>query len=495
MKTQKDLIQWLDQQQSRFTKMADDIWATPEIAWQEYTSAKIQADFLAEEGFTIYSLADMPTAFIAEWGEGDPVIGFIGEYDALPGLSQKCQPTPDPLENGGAGHGCGHNLLGTGALASAVAIKHWLKSTGNPGVVRYYGCPAEEQGSGKAYMARAGAFDDLAVAFNFHPSSVNVAMKPPSVGVYDAKFRFYGRTSHAGGSPHLGRSALDAVELMNVGVNYLREHVKPDVRMHYVIRKGGEAPNIVPDLAEVWYFLRAPQADQLEDVVRRVKLVADGAAMMTETQVKPTISGGCANVLSNYYLADLQYAAMQEVGPIDFNAEEIAFAQAINDNFPAEMFEGAVSYLTTQYKMPEDIVRQPLISQNSPPSDEGLIEGGSTDVGDMSWCVPMSMLITSCVPTASPGHSWGDVAAGGMSIGHKGMMHAAKIMAVAAMDCFTDPVHIQKAREEFEKVTDKQPYKTLLHKDAVKPPVEFNPPENHLVERYPQYPDYTPGKH
>jgi aminobenzoyl-glutamate utilization protein B len=495
MQSKQDVIQWLEDSKDQFIAMSDDIWAKPELSWEEYFASALQADFLHDKGFKVYSIADMPTAFIAEWGTGAPIIGFAGEYDALPGLSQKVQTTQEPIEEGAAGHGCGHNMLGTAAVASVVALKEWLQATGRPGTVRYYGCPAEEGGSAKAYMARAGVFDDCAVAFNFHPASLNMATKGSCVAIVDAKFEFHGRTSHAGGSPHLGRSALDAVELMNVGVNYLREHVKPDVRMHYVIRKGGEAPNIVPDLAEVWYFLRAPQADQLEDVVRRVKLVADGAAMMTETQVKPTISGGCANVLSNYYLADLQYAAMQEVGPIDFNAEEIAFAQAINDNFPAEMFEGAVSYLTTQYKMPEDIVRQPLISQNSPPSDEGLIEGGSTDVGDMSWCVPMSMLITSCVPTASPGHSWGDVAAGGMSIGHKGMMHAAKIMAVAAMDCFTDPVHIQKAREEFEKVTDKQPYKTLLHKDAVKPPVEFNPPENHLVERYPQYPDYTPGKH
>jgi aminobenzoyl-glutamate utilization protein B len=486
MKTQKDLIQWLDQQQSRFTKMADDIWATPEIAWQEYTSAKIQADFLAEEGFTIYSLADMPTAFIAEWGEGDPVIGFIGEYDALPGLSQKCQPTPDPLENGGAGHGCGHNLLGTGALASAVAIKHWLKSTGNPGVVRYYGCPAEEQGSGKAYMARAGAFDDLAVAFNFHPSSVNVAMKPPSVGVYDAKFRFYGRTSHAGGSPHLGRSALDAVELMNVGVNYLREHVLTTNRMHYVITAGGEAPNIVPDFAEVWYFLRALEPGDLEDLITRVRKIADGATMMTETRVEEEFGSSCAAVLNNHYLADLQYAVMQEVGEMSFTDEEIAFAQTINDGNPDAVIKSTIN----KFHIPAEMAGQPLISANFPPFDPNQVWTGSSDVGDLSRCTPVSMLRTTCFPTGTPGHSWGNVATSGMSIGHKGMMHAAKIMAVAAMRCYIDPEHIQKARDEFQQSTQGEPYSTMMPDELVHPPIGHEPPAGNLAEQYPPFPSY-----
>jgi aminobenzoyl-glutamate utilization protein B len=316
-----------------------------------------------------------------------------------------------------------------------------------------------------------------------------MAAKGGCVAVLDAHFRFHGRTAHAGGSPHLGRSALDAVELMNVGVNYLREHVLPDVRMHYVITKGGEAPNIVPDLAEVWYFLRAHQPDELEEVVRRVRKVAEGAALMTETTVEEIFGSSCANVLSNHYLADLQYAAMQLVGDIAFTPEEIAFAQQVNAAYPAEMFTDSVKYLCEKLKVPEEIARQPLIAQNLPATDENEVSGGSTDVGDMSWCVPLSELGTTCFTSATPGHSWGNVATGGMSIGHKGMLHAAKIMAVAAIDCYTDPVHIQKARAEFDAAIKKHPYRSLIPADA-KPYIAPDTPADALPTRFPQFPLY-----
>jgi aminobenzoyl-glutamate utilization protein B len=489
MRIKQDIIQWLEENRDRFIAIAEKIWATPEIAWEEYQSSQLQADFFADEGFTVWSIEDIPTAFVAEWGEGKPIIGFIGEYDALPGLSQKCQPTQEPLEPGAPGHGCGHNLLGTGAVGSATVIKNWLEATGTPGTVRYYGCPAEERGSAKTYMARAGAFDDLDVAFNYHPGSVNMAGKNSSVGVYDVRFRFYGRTAHAGGSPHLGRSALDAVELLNIGVNYLREHVLPSVRMHYVITKGGEAPNIVPDFAEVWYFLRAHLPDEHAELIERVRKIAQGAALMTETRFEEAFGGACSSMLNNHYLADLQYEAMKEIGPMVFTEEEVAFAQKINDEYPAEMFEDSIKSLVNNFHLPEDKIRHPIPPENFPPSGEGYVMGGSTDVGDVSWCTPVSMVTTTCFPMAAPGHSWGNVATGGMSIGHKGMLHAAKVMAVAAMDCYNNPEHIQKAREEFQQATKGRPYKAMIPEEITRPPfVDTTRPG--LAARYPQFPNY-----
>ena len=376
-------------------------------------------------------------------------------------------------------------------MASAVAIKKWLGATGKKGTVRYYGCPAEEQGSGKAYMSLAGTFSDLDVAFNFHPASVNIAMKARSVGVFDARFRFYGRTAHAGGSPHLGRSALDAVELMNIGVNYLREHVLPTVRMHYVITKGGEAPNIVPDFAEVWYFLRALEPSELGSLIDRVRKIADGAALMTETRVEEVFGSSCSVVLNNHYLADLQYEVLKEIGPIQFTEEEYAYAQKVNDGFPPEVLQNTIK----KFELTGQLAGQSLIAECLPPYDPNKVWTGSSDVGDVSWCTPVAMLRTACFSTGTPGHSWGNVATGGMSIGHKGMMHAAKVMAVAAMRCYTDPTHIQKAREEFQQATKGRPYQTLLPDEISKPRIAHASPPGSLPERYPQCPFYKSVNH
>ncbi len=470
------VINWLDQNQSQFTEMSDQIWSTPELALKEFKSSHLQAESLENEGFSIaWDVGGLNTAFVAEWGQGKPVLGFIGEYDALPGLSQKAQPTKEPVEDGAPGHGCGHNLLGTGAVASAVAVQKWLESNGLPGTVRYYGCPAEEKSSGKVYMARAGAFDDLDAALNFHPSSFNLPSKGTNVGVNAIYYNFFGRTAHAGGSPHEGRSALDAVELMNVGINYLREHVKDDVRIHYIITDGGKAPNIVPEEAEVYYFIRAAKPDYLVEVVERVRKVAEGAAMMTETTVQINFEDGCSAVLNNHYLADLQYQAMELAGPITYSQDEIDFAQAINDAFEstnAEYIDRAIEYfkpspeITTIFEGYRD---QPLVGSNFPALDEGIIATGSTDVGDLSQVVPVSMLRTACFPTGCPGHSWGNTASSGVSIGHKGMMHAAKIMAVTAVELYANPKHLVKIREEFEKETRGKPYIPPIPKDQMPP--------------------------
>ncbi len=461
MKQKKDILEWIEQNRSDFISLSDQIWEKPEIALKEFFASKLQADFLAERGFKItWDIGGLNTAFIAEWGSGKPIIGFLGEYDALLKLSQSRNPYPDPLVEGGLGQGCGHNLLGVGGLAAAVAVKEWLVSNNASGTVRYYGCPAEESGDGKAFMARDGAFDDLDVAFNFHPADINTPTKGSTVGVKDVIYRFHGQSAHAGAEPHLGRSALDAVELMNVGVNYLREHVTEKVRIHYTITHGGDLPNVVPAEAEVWYFIRAHKNDELDEVASRVRKVAEGAALMTGTRVEVIYQGGSSSLLSNHYLADLQYQAMQFIGPIEYTQEEIDYANKMMAGFPEIDKEANLRrmLLPKHPEVFEKLKNVILAGENFPGLDADEVATGSTDVGDASQITPLSLLNTTCAPLGVPGHTWGIVAASGVSIGHKGMLHAAKAMALAAIDCYSDPTHIQKARAEFEKAISAQPY-------------------------------------
>jgi aminobenzoyl-glutamate utilization protein B len=472
MLNRHDILDWLTAESAAFTGMADDIWSHPETGFRERRASRIQAAFLSELGFRVrWNLGGMETAFVAEWGTGRPVLGLLGEYDALAGLSQKRQPTPMPEVRGGPGHGCGHNLLGTGCVAAAAALRRWLEAAGRPGTVRYYGCPAEERVTGKVFMARDGAFSDLDAALNWHPGDLNMPGKDRAVGVRDLTFRFRGRTAHAGGSPHLGRSALDAVELMNVGVNYLREHVTEKVRIHYVVTRGGELPNVVPETAESWYYVRALDTYELEQVAARVKKIAEGAALMTETSFEVTLNGACSSVLNNHYLADLHFEAMQKLGPIAFSEDELAFARTVNGQFPPEAvrpFEG----MRVPEEMRERVAaaeRQPLIAENFPAWDEDRVATGSTDVGDVSWIAPLSMLSTACFPTGAPGHSWANTAAAGSSIGHKGMMHAARIMTLVGIDLYSDPAHLERAHREFDARTAGRPYRSPLP-DALAPP-------------------------
>jgi aminobenzoyl-glutamate utilization protein B len=466
MKTNQDMLGWLERNESHFVAMADEIWAHPEIRFEEFKASKLQADFLEEAGFAMtWDIGGISTAFMAEWGSGEPIIGFAGEYDALPGLSQKRQSSCEAIEEDGHGHGCGHNLLGTGCLAAAVAVKHWLQVTGTAGTVRYYGCPAEEGGSGKVYMGRAGAFDDLAAAFNFHPSYTNYASKGSTLGTRRTRFRFHGRSAHAAAMPHMGRSALDAVELMNVGVNYLREHVRDKVRIHYVITDGGKVPNVVPDKAEVYYVVRSHLPPEVEEVANRVRKIALGAAMMTETEMEEILVGGTTCVLNNHTLADLQHKVMQAIGPMDFTAEEEAYAAEINSNNPPGNSMMIMNYMG----LAPHQLNKPLIGDVFPCVDEGRIFPASTDVGDLSWKAPVSMLNTACWPVNAAAHSWGVVASGGMSIGHKGMMYAAKVMAQAALELYTNPAKLQAVRAEFEAATAATAYISPIPDDKLPP--------------------------
>ena len=471
MQTKQDIADWLDEHQPRFSAISDEIWDNPELQFVEFKASKLQADFLAAEGFRIeWDIGGLSTAFCAEWGSGQPVIAFAGEYDALPGLSQHDQSDREPIVAGDPGQGCGHNLLGTGCLAAALAFKEWLDASGREGTVRYYGCPAEEGGSGKVFMGRAGAFDDLDATFNWHPWYTNSAMKGSMLCVNRYYFRFHGKTAHAAADPHSGRSALDALELMNIGVNYLREHVTDDVRLHYSILSGGLAPNVVPDYAESYYYVRANEAATLDDVSQRVIRVARGAAMMTDTEVEVVYKSGSTSVLSNEVLADLQYEVMRGLGGIQFTDEELAYAAAINKEFG----DANVRALVDRYGVDAQTAESPLIGAVLPSRDKGYVSPGSTDMGDMSWFAPCSMLMTTTWASRAAAHSWGVVATGRMSIGHKGMMFAAKTMALVAAELVLSPETLAAAQAEFRAAVERSPYVCPIP-DDVSPPRHEHP--------------------
>jgi aminobenzoyl-glutamate utilization protein B len=455
--THQEVVEWLEERQSRFIGIADQIWQNPELALAEYKACKLQAEDLAAEGFTITSnVGDMPTAFMAEWsqGEGGPIIGFLGEYDALPGLSQENQDIQSPIVVDGPGHGCGHNLLGTAALASASVLKAWLEHTGTAATVRYYGCPAEETCEGKVFMARAGAFDDLDLALTWHPGSTNTVWAGSSLAVNNIKYRFKGRTAHAAANPETGRSSLDAVELMNVGVNFLREHMPEKARIHYVITNGGGAPNVVPDDAEVWYFIRSPERYQVDELTERVRKIAQGAAMMTETTLEENFVAGAYNVLPNNVLSDHMMTVLEELGPIEFTDEERAYGKTIAEQFSPDLR----AFLLQQEKLPAELIESGLNGDVWPIRDRGECMPGSTDVADVSWITPTAQITTTTWALGIPGHSWAVTATGAMSIGHKGMIHAAKTMAITAADAILNPSIIEAAQAEFAESTAGRPY-------------------------------------
>lgn len=450
-----EVAEWLEERQGRFIQLANTIWENPEVALAEAKACELQINDLELDGFSITrNVGGLPTAFMAEWGNGGPVIGFLGEYDALPGLSQERSPVQSPIVPDGPGHGCGHNLLGSGALAAASVVKAWLEHTGTPGTVRYYGCPAEETVEGKVYMARAGVFDDLDIAITWHPGQVNTTWASSSLASNNMKFRFKGRTAHAAANPEGGRSALDAVELMNVGVNYLREHVIEKARIHYVITNGGGAPNVVPDEAEVWYYVRAPERYQVDELVERVRNIARGAALMTDTTFEEELLSAVYNMLPNMVMSRHMQSVLEELGPLGFTDEEREFAKTIAESYPKAQRENALR----KAKLPAEWADEGVTGEVVPIKDEGDVGGGSTDVADVSWVAPTAQVTTTCFPLGVPGHSWANTATSGMSIGHKGMIHAAKAMAITAVDFITNPELMQQAKDEFRQATGGRKY-------------------------------------
>ena len=467
-----DILTFLDRKAPELFKIADEVWAASEIGFREYKSSKVQADYLEANGFAVTrGVADVPTAFIAEWGSGRPIIGFLGEFDALAGVSQEVSAERKPVVPGAPGHGCGHNLLGTAALGAALALKNELQEKGVPATVRYYGCPAEELLAGKVYMARAGVFDDLDAAITWHPGSATTVRLGSGNAMNSVKFRFHGKTAHAAGDPHNGRSALDAVELMNVGANYLREHVIPSARIHYVITEGGGQPNVVPAEAEVWYFVRAPHRNQVEEIYERLLDVAKGAALMTGTTYDVNFLTGCYEVLLNEVLADVMWRSLQKVGPPEFDDADHEFAKKLAATFDKATVENLFrSGDLAEFKELEGKALNTILI---PPRGKGRSGGGSTDVGDVSWIVPTVQMSAATVPLGCPGHSWQHTASSGSSIGKKGMLVAAKTMALCGLELVGHPEVIDKAKAEFDEKTKDSPYKCPFPKGRKLPLDEF----------------------
>ncbi len=413
----------LDARADHFAEIAHSIWTYAEVGYQEVKSTRLLQEELAAAGFTIEAgVAGMPTAFIASYGSGEPIIGVLGEFDALPGVLQTASPEREERTDGAiAGHACGHHLFGTGSVAAAIATKEWMAANHIPGTLRFYGCPAEEGGSGKVYLVRAGLFDDAAAVLHWHAGDRNGVGMGSSMANKSAKFRFHGIASHAAGAPERGRSALDGVEAMDHMANMMREHVPSDTRIHYVITKGGEAPNVVPAFAEVFYYVRNPDRRVIEDVWARLEKAAQGAALGTGTTVDWEIIHGNYELLPNEPLGRAMHANLETVGGVFYDEAERDFARRIGSTLPG----GRAAALEVAERV------QPF-QPKSPPFP------ASTDVADISWTVPTIGLSAATWVPGTPGHSWQAVAAGGTSIGHKGMMVAAKTIALTAMDLFTD---------------------------------------------------------
>ncbi len=469
-----DFLDWIEKNKEKFIEISDSIWRFAEIGLLEEKSSHLLIETLKEAGFTIeQGIAGMPTAFIASHGTSKPVVAILGEFDALPGLSQTSDPIKKPFEEGAPGHGCGHNLLGVAGLTACLALKESFDNGDFQGTIRYYGCPAEENVDAKGGMVKAGAFSDVDISLTWHPWDFNMVVTTNFQAIYSVVFNFKGKTAHAAADPYHGRSALDAVELMNVGCNYLREHLIPDARLHYIITKGGQAPNIVPDEAAVWYFVRAAKLDQLAEIYPRVVKVAKGAALMTETEVEIDFQGGSANLLPNLTLEDLLYEKMNQIGSPTYDQSDQDYADSIIKTFEKGYFDRILAtYPIDMQKELEKLRGVKLHKTVIPLVSRGVTLPGSTDVGDVSWVTPLAQFATTCTILGTPGHSWQLVAQAGMSIGHKGMLYAAKVLALASFELFTNPELVLQAKSEFNKKITRTPYKSPLPDDW-KPPIEY----------------------
>ncbi len=438
---------WIESNRDLLTGISDEIWGYAEYGLCEEKSSKLLSDTLRKHRFRVQQgVATMPTAIIAEKGSGKPIIAVMGEYDALPNLSNKRVPRKEPLVEGGMGHGCGHNIHGTTALGAALAVGEAIEKHGLKGTIRFYGTPAEENYSGKRIMVNHGLFDDVDAALSHHPGSLNVATLASSNVISGCRFHFYGRSSHAAGNPEAGRSALDAVELMNVGVNYLREHIIPEARIHYVIEFGGGQPNVVPDYARSHYYLRAPEQEMLEPIKARVLKIAEGAALMTETRLEAEVGYGGYHKIPNRVLSEIVTANMRAVGEPTYTDEEYAFAAEVAKSFPIEDRETSLR----KNKVPdwETHVGEDIVTTIFDAWNDGTTSPGSTDVADVSWITPAMEFNTACNINGAPGHSWQFTAASGTGVGHKSLIFAAKTMAGSALDLLSKPDRVSEARAE-----------------------------------------------
>ena len=443
--------EWIKANESSLKDINQRIWSLAELGLQEHKSSKILQDLLSANGFKVKrGVADMPTAFVASYGTGKPVIAILAEYDALPGVSQQAVPRKVARPDAVNGHACGHSLFGTASTAAAIAARYAMEKHGLAGTIRLYGCPAEETLIGKVYMTKAGLFDDCDAVLHWHPSDKTGVWIGSSKAMASVKFNFHGLSAHAAASPQDGRSALDAVELMNIGANFMREHLGEDARIHYVITDGGLAPNVVPPVAQVWYFVRADKHSDAEYIFKRMLDMAKAAALMTETTVDWHIDSDCPELLPNLPLSQLLQENLELVGPPKFTESEKAFAAKTQKPLKGE-FKCFLS---------ETI--EPLAKKPKPSK-------GSTDVANVSWTVPTSGLRTACYTFGAPGHSWQITACSGMSIGQKGMLTATRALAYSAVQLLTEPEWIEKAKADFEKQKDGRELASLIPKGQKAP--------------------------
>lgn len=434
---------------------AQQIWQWAESGYQEHKSSALLAEMLEQAGFRVErGVADIPTAFVASYGSGQPVIGILAEYDSLPGLSQQAVPQQMPVEAGANGHGCGHHLFGVASATAAIALAERIAAGELPGTVRCYGCPAEEGGSGKVYMVRAGLFDECDTVLHWHPGDSNAAGDSSCLARVAVKFRFHGKSAHAGSAPEQGRSALDAVELTNFAAQLLREHTPDFTRIHHVITAGGGAPNVVPDFAEVFYYVRHPKAEVVQGLYERLRKCAEAGALGTETRLEIDYLGGQWEILPNNTLSQVALKNLRELNDLKFSADDEAFALRLHN--------------TLDNPKPLDSVERVV-------DRSGNIGKGSTDVGDVSWVVPTTGFTTVCWVPGTPGHSWQATAAGGATIGRNGMLLAAKVLAATAWDLAHQPALIESAKEELSRRKGTTEYRPLLAPDQ-KPPLDYRDP-------------------
>jgi len=430
--------------QSDLINISDEIWSLAETAFEENKSSKILADYAEKNGFRVErGVAGMPTAFVATYGSGKPVISILGEFDALPGISQKALPTKEALNEGAAGHGCGHNLFGAASLGAAIAIKELMELGKIKGTVKFFGTPSEEKYFGKIWMVREGLWNDVDVNISWHPSAETKADTQSSLALIDFKVEFFGQAAHASADPWNGRSASDALELYTTGINYYREHVKPTVRMHYHIQDGGQVVNVVPDYSRLWMRVRDTKRSGLMPVYERVMKMAEGAAIMANVDYKVSLISGIYELLVNRAGEEVMQNNLELLGPITYTDKEIAFGKKIQE-------------VTGKDQVGMDSNIRPIELTKDHPG------GGSTDVGDVSWNVANINLGVTTAPKGTPWHSWAVVACGGMSIGHKGMLYASNAMAMTMYDLFKDPQLVTKIKAEYKERKGKEVYKAII---------------------------------
>lgn len=468
----EDVLQYLDEQQARYYAASDQVWDNPELRFALSKSVEAHYQVLEDEGFTVQKgIPNMKYAYIASYGQGSPVIGVLAEYDALSNLSQVADDAePVALCANGNGHGCGHNLLGVGSIIGAVGIKEYLKANGISGTVRVYGCPAEEGGCGKTYMVRDGLFKDVDIAFCWHPSDMTDANGQTSLAVYHAFYHFKGVSAHAAAAPEKGRSALDAAELMNVGVQYLREHVIDSARIHYAYwDNGGKSPNVVQSSTTLFYYVRAPHMDQATAIFDRVTKVAQGAAMMTDTEVTLEIDSACSEYIANHVLTEVMHHNLETITPIPYSADDFAYADRYWDRLSDETKQNVRTRLMQKYtdRTAEQIeaIASRSLNPELMPLQFGNETGGSTDVSDVSWVVPTAQVNVACEPQGTPAHSWQWVANGKSSVAHKGMLVAGKAIALSGIDVLLDPSLIVKAKEELKQTVGPRGYVSPIPAD------------------------------